>query len=182
MSSHADPSSADHGAAHEPERRTFLGQLSKVVMLGGLATSYGTCAYVGGRFLYPAKPARRAWVLVGEVRSFERGGSKPFRTPSGSQLTIARQGAGESANDFIALSSICPHLGCRVNWEAQNARFFCPCHNGAFDASGKAIAGPPAEAGQSLARYPLEVRDGLLFIEVELDGLARASSRGGEAS
>jgi len=65
-----------------------------------------------------------------------------------------------------ALSSTCPHLGCQVRWEAQNDRFFCPCHNGVFDQSGVATAGPPGEAGQSLPKYELKVEDGLLHIAV----------------
>ena len=31
--------------------------------------------------------------------------------------------------------------------------------------------GPPADAGQSLVKYPLRVDNGLLFIEVPLEGL-----------
>ncbi len=71
----------------------------------------------------------------------------------------------------MALSSTCPHLGCKVHWEAPENRFFCPCHNGAFDPSGRAIAGPPAEAGQSLGRYPLRIEGGLLYIEVPTERL-----------
>jgi Rieske Fe-S protein len=53
-----------------------------------------------------------------------------------------------------------------VHWQSQDSRFFCPCHNGAFDPTGKAIAGPPAEAGQSLPRYPVRVESGMVFIEI----------------
>ncbi len=69
---------------------------------------------------------------------------------------------------YQLLSNVCPHLGCRVHWEAQKNHFMCPCHNGVFDAVGIATAGPPAEAGQRLARYPLKVESGMLFIEVPL--------------
>jgi Rieske Fe-S protein len=55
-----------------------------------------------------------------------------------------------------------------VHWEAQNDRFFCPCHNGAFDRQGNATAGPPAAAGQALLRFPLRLENGLLFIEVPI--------------
>ena len=72
-------------------------------------------------------------------------------------------------SDFVAFSSICPHLGCQVNWELQNDRFFCPCHNGVFDRDGNATGGPPAAAGQRLPRYPLKIENGLLFIEVQLE-------------
>ena len=78
---------------------------------------------------------------------------------------------GDTADAFVALSSICPHLGCQVHWEPQNDRFFCPCHNGAFDASGKPTEGPPATAGQELTRFPLQVMNGLLFIQVPMQSV-----------
>jgi phenylpropionate dioxygenase-like ring-hydroxylating dioxygenase large terminal subunit len=65
-----------------------------------------------------------------------------------------------------------------VHWEAQNNRFFCPCHNGVFTPEGKATSGPPADAGQSLFRFPLKVENDLLFIEVSTDKLA--ALQGGE--
>ncbi|MCG3151392.1 MAG: Cytochrome b6-f complex iron-sulfur subunit [bacterium] len=41
------------------------------------------------------------------------------------------------------LSAVCTHLGCQVQWEAEQDRFFCPCHHGTFDASGARTSGPP---------------------------------------
>ena len=38
--------------------------------------------------------------------------------------------------------------------------------SGTASLGGKAIEGPPANAGQSLAAYPLKVENGLLFVEV----------------
>jgi Rieske Fe-S protein len=81
-------------------------------------------------------------------------------------VIITRQGEGGEVSDFIALSSTCPHLGCRVHWESPNQRFFCPCHNGTFDPQGRATGGPPKAAGQDLPRYPLKIERGLLYIEV----------------
>ena len=46
-----------------------------------------------------------------------------------------------------------------------------PCHNRAFYPSGKATAGPPADAQQALAEYRLKFENGTLFIEVSLDTL-----------
>jgi Rieske Fe-S protein len=49
--------------------------------------------------------------------------------------------------DFVAMSDKCTHLACRVRYveeidEAAGPGFFCPCHNGVFDASGGIVAGP----------------------------------------
>jgi Rieske Fe-S protein len=36
-----------------------------------------------------------------------------------------------------AFTSICPHLGCSINYEAKVTLFICPCHNGTFSLDGK---------------------------------------------
>ncbi len=154
------------------DRRTFLTWLSSLTMAGGLLMAYGTLAAVIGRFLYPAKPADKSWLFVREAARIAPGESLPFNLPSGSPVHITRRGTRAAAADFIALSSTCPHLGCQVHWQAQNDRFFCPCHNGVFTAEGKAIAGPPADAGQALLQFPLRVDRGLLFIQAPPDLLA----------
>lgn len=154
-----------------PERRSFL---AAAAMAGGLAAGYGTFAAMSARYLYPARPAPTAWLFLRDLRSLNPGDSLVYRTPAGATVAVARLGKAGTEQDFLALSSTCPHLGCQVHWESQNGRFFCPCHNGAFDPAGKAIAGPPAEAGQSLLRYPLKVEKGLLYIQVPVEKLSEA--------
>ena len=108
------------------------------------------------------------------------GSPSSTRAPPGRPSTSPGKTRDGGAEDFVALSSTCPHLGCQVRWESQNNRFFCPCHNGVFDPTGKGIGGPPGEAGQSLAQYPLKVEGGLLHIAVPTTRLAdgRRSRRG----
>ncbi len=159
-------------AAAATLRRTFLARLSSAVMLLGLALGYGTFAAVIGRFLYPRRPSGGNWQYVVDLASVPIGGSLSYRAPAGQQIVISRLGDAGDAADFIALSSVCPHLGCQVHWESHNNRFFCPCHNGAFDSRGSSIAGPPYDAGQSLSQYPLKVENGLLFIDAPTEQLA----------
>lgn len=42
-----------------------------------------------------------------------------------------------------AFSLICTHLGCTVEWQANQKEFYCPCHDGRFDEFGEVLAGPP---------------------------------------
>lgn len=151
---------------HVHDRRAFLKGTSRAAMTAGLVGGYGGFALVAGRFLYPSRTSDVVWQFVTEVGGLKVGESIRYRGPSGETINITRRGREGGADDFIALSSTCPHLGCQVRWEAQNNRFFCPCHNGVFDPSGKATGGPPGEAGQSLGRYELRVEDGLLLIAV----------------
>jgi Rieske Fe-S protein len=62
-------------------------------------------------------------------------------------------------NDQVeAFTSICPHLGCSINFEEKQRLFICPCHNGTFAIDGKKVEQPgmtnPAPRGMDA----LEVR------------------------
>lgn len=52
-----------------------------------------------------------------------------------------------------ALSAVCPHLGCAVAFDPASTKFKCPCHESAFDPTGKRLSGP-AERG--LDELPVE--------------------------
>ncbi|MGE3314382.1 MAG: ubiquinol-cytochrome c reductase iron-sulfur subunit [Planctomycetaceae bacterium] len=162
-----DPGPVSSTATDANDRRSFL---SSLAMYTGLASAYGMFVAFAGRFLFPARPVPKAWMFVAELARMPSGASLQYVTPSGHHVSVTRLSEKGNVDDFIALSSTCPHLGCQVHWESQNSRFFCPCHNGAFDPSGTATAGPPKDAGQNLSRYPLKIENGLLFIEVGVGG------------
>jgi len=42
-----------------------------------------------------------------------------------------------------ALSLVCTHLGCLVEWNAERRQLTCPCHRAAFGLEGDVIEGPP---------------------------------------
>lgn len=137
-------------------------------MAGGLAASYGTLGYCALRFLTPdSEDENLDWQFVATLASIREMTSYEFTASSGVKIVIAR--ATElTETGFLALSSVCPHLGCQVFWEAARDRFFCPCHNGVFDASGKATAGPPADANQTLTQYPTKILNDALYVMAPL--------------
>ena len=147
------------------DRRGFFSTTANAAMAGGLVASYGTFGVMAGQFVFPASERSLSWQFVAVTSDLSVGESLEYTTPSGAKIVIARQSDGDSPDDFIALSSVCPHLGCQVFWEPHRTRFFCPCHNGVFDPSGKATEGPPASVGQQLKRYPLRVEGELLYVE-----------------
>lgn len=55
-----------------------------------------------------------------------------------------------------AISAVCTHLGCIVNWDETAQEFACPCHGSRFDNDGEATSGP---ARQSLARKIVVVKN-----------------------
>jgi Rieske Fe-S protein len=161
-----------------PSRRTVIGLSSTVAMIAGLAGGYGLFAWIGARFMLPRRVGQVQSLFVTRATDVTVGGSLLYQTPDGRTVNITRQSGGTAAADFIALSSTCPHLGCQVRWEPQNNRYFCPCHNGTFDTTGKATGGPPGEAGQSLPRYGLRVDRGLLYIDVPVEHLSVPAQAG----
>jgi Rieske Fe-S protein len=72
---------------------------------------------------------------------------------------VRRQGQGDQ--EVTVLSSLCPHLGCPINWHPDRSEFLCPCHGGRFDGAGKRSGGPPP---RSLDPLEFEVRAGRLWV------------------
>jgi cytochrome b6-f complex iron-sulfur subunit len=55
---------------------------------------------------------------------------------------------------YIALSKVCTHLGCIVEYSREMNRFICPCHAGIYDLEGNVLSGPPPKA---LIKLPVRV-------------------------
>lgn len=71
----------------------------------------------------------------------------------------------DDAGKIVALSPICKHLGCTVNWNTDKAhpnQFFCPCHFGRYEKNGKNIPGTPPS--QPLDLYPYKEKGGYLYL------------------
>lgn len=41
-----------------------------------------------------------------------------------------------------AISPVCTHLGCTVEWKAESNRFICPCHGSQYSSTGRIEKGP----------------------------------------
>jgi cytochrome b6-f complex iron-sulfur subunit len=74
-----------------------------------------------------------------------------------------------SEGGFLAVYRRCTHLGCSVNWEADQNRFFCPCHASSFDHHGD-VENPPAP--RALDTFPVQITDGQVIVDT-----SRAQSR-----
>ncbi len=51
---------------------------------------------------------------------------------------------------LVAFNSVCPHLGCSVNYRRSEGDFFCPCHTSAFALDGTKINEIPPRDMDSL--------------------------------
>lgn len=54
------------------------------------------------------------------------------------------------SGDVIAMSTICPHLGCGIDWNTEKKQFVCPCHESVFDIKGKLVSGPAPRSMDTL--------------------------------
>ena len=62
---------------------------------------------------------------------------------------------------FVALSRVCTHLGCLVDYQKDKKRLLCPCHAGIYDLSGNVTSGPPPKP---LQQFPLKVEGDSIII------------------
>jgi len=77
------------------------------------------------------------------------GGILFFNQVPGEKIFVMRV----SESEFRALSAICTHTGCTVEWNGSE-RFDCPCHGSQYDATGMVTRGP---APRSLRTFTPEL-------------------------
>jgi len=113
---------------------------------------------IGGTlaFLWPRRKQGKSEKIfvAGNISSFKVGEVTPFRRE---RAFIVRVDGG-----FLALSAVCTHLHCIVNWNASLKSFECPCHGGKFNEEGSVAGGPPP---RPLDLYPLKIVAGKLVVD-----------------
>lgn len=98
-----------------------------------------------------------AYTPVGTVSQLDRAGFiANDHTPLGSVMVVRDQ-----ANQLKAVSPICPHQGCRVDWQAGQGEFYCPCHGARFAAGGRVLTGP---ARSDLPTFSTRIENGNVLV------------------
>ena len=134
------------------DRRKFLG-----VCLGGLTASAAVAVgYPVYRYLAPLQKEGSAGKVVIPEQDLPAGAAKFFEYAGSTAVMVRKQGG-----DLVALSAVCTHLGCIVQWEKEKQDFLCPCHGGRFSPEGAVIAGPPPKP---LAKIPFVVANGVITV------------------
>jgi cytochrome b6-f complex iron-sulfur subunit len=59
----------------------------------------------------------------------------------GKELVVVRDSSIQDA--VLAVSPVCTHAGCTVDWDRAQELFICPCHGGRFNPDGTVSGGPP---------------------------------------
>ncbi|MBN2332209.1 MAG: Rieske (2Fe-2S) protein [Deltaproteobacteria bacterium] len=126
----------------------------------GLAASLGTGVVYSVKYLVPAKKkATFIDVLIGNLKELPSGTAKEFIDGQGKKALLINNG-----QEIKAFSKICTHLGCEVDWHGEKKQFYCPCHEGFFDANGNVLAGPPP---RPLDEYKVTVKGENIFVALK---------------
>jgi cytochrome b6-f complex iron-sulfur subunit len=119
-----------------------------------LAAGVGSLIYGLYRFLAPGGGAAPAVeILLSEIAA---GGDYAFQYGGSPGILIQ----GEEGS-FKAFSLVCTHLACTVAWIPEKKEFYCPCHDGHFDAEGNVLSGPPPSP---LERWRVQVKDNRVLV------------------
>ncbi len=96
---------------------------------------------------------------IGTVADLDSAGFLANKNFMGKQVVVVRNPTDAAA--VVAMSSVCTHRGCRVDW--KNTEFVCPCHQSKFSAEGQVLEGPATEP---LAKYEAMVEGDVVLVKV----------------
>ena len=86
-------------------------------------------------------PVVRRLVPVALVGEIPVNGYKVFNYPDSFTDGIV---VNLPSKGLVAYSDVCTHLSCAVLYQSDKQQFYCPCHEGHFDAyNGEVLGGPP---------------------------------------
>ncbi|MGI8550798.1 MAG: ubiquinol-cytochrome c reductase iron-sulfur subunit [Dehalococcoidia bacterium] len=152
-----------------PRRRLLFGGAGAAVagLVVGLGASLGLRHPENGALrsvaARPASPSLAGWAAVGRMQDVPPGGALAFTTAELSGY-IMRNG-----DQLSALSAICNHLGCHVQWQPERKHFVCPCDDAEFDGTGVYLPGEytaaPPTALKPLTRLAVRLDGDTLYIK-----------------
>lgn len=154
------------GGARKYSRRTaFLSSLG--TLAAGLVAGLGIDRAVTGtsgttNSSGPLVGKNGRWVPVAQVADLPHGAVHGFAAGPIQGYLINHHG------QIRAVSRICTHMGCAVNFEGSEQHFVCPCHGAEFDMQGRFLSGYHGESySPALAPLPpINVRVNAGAVEV----------------
>lgn len=167
------PEGHHHGAPQE-DRREFL----KVAGLGGLNAGLGllVAAPAAGCLLYPLTHTTVSgggeFLAAGKLAGLKEGVPTKIelyadKRDAWNRIIDVKVGSAwvvKTGDEIKAYSTVCPHLGCAVDYDADANKFKCPCHDSAFGTKGEVEAGP---SPRPLDELEVKKDSGLIAIRYE---------------
>lgn len=101
-------------------------------------------------------------VVAGKVGDLKPNSGKIFRFGSRPGLLILT-----ADGQYRALSAVCTHLSCTVQYRPDLKEIWCACHNGKYGLDGRNISGPPP---RPLQAYDVQVRGDEIYVSRQQEG------------
>ncbi len=73
----------------------------------------------------------------------------------------------EAPVSVIAYNTVCPHLGCFVDYRKDEQDFFCPCHDSNFDLEGNLLKGVSPRAMDTLEVDEEKLKAGEIWVKFQ---------------
>jgi cytochrome b6-f complex iron-sulfur subunit len=120
----------------EPKRRHFV----ELFLGTAAAASLTSFVYPVLRYIIPPLTTELTGdlVLAGHLGELQPNTGKIFAFGSRPAILIL-----DRDGKYHALSAVCTHLGCTVQYRSDLREVWCPCHDGKYTVDGKNISGPP---------------------------------------
>ncbi len=80
------------------------------------------------------------------------------------QVKVGSAWVAKRDGKWLALSTVCPHLGCAIDWDGEAKLYTCPCHTSAFEPSGAHQQGP---APRGMDELEVKEAEGLVQIRYQ---------------
>jgi cytochrome b6-f complex iron-sulfur subunit len=140
--------------AKKPGRRKFVDML----LGGGILASAASFLYPVIRYLIPPRSTDLGsdTVVAGKVGDLKPNTAKIFRFGSKPGLLVMT-----ADGEYKAMSAVCTHLDCTVQYRGDLHQVWCACHNGLYDMAGRNVSGPPP---RPLDQFEVHVRGGEIVV------------------
>lgn len=153
--------------------RTDRRRALRVLAVAGGVVGCGALAVPTARFLLsPARGGASAgrWIAAGRLDALREGEPRRVALVADrrdawtleKQVELGAVWLLREGDALRAWSATCPHLGCAVGLSPSGPGFYCPCHDSAFDASGRRLSGP---SPRDLDSLDTRVQDGVVLVD-----------------
>jgi cytochrome b6-f complex iron-sulfur subunit len=133
-------------------RRAFLAIAGLAGLAYTVAMAYPIYRYLDSPVESSANAAAVKQVSLKDAQKLPKGSVLMFKFGSSPAMLIHHKD-----DSWIALTAVCTHLGCTVQYQPERDRIHCACHGGEYDPyTGQNISGPPPKP---LKKYSVAVSE-----------------------
>jgi len=118
-------------------RREFLKIVNASLGAGAVALTLPACGGTGSVDGSVTVSNGQAVLTFSQFPALMAAGGGVVVSASGTPIAVIRT----SASTVVALSGVCTHAGCTVNYNGNND-LYCGCHGSMFSSTGAVLAGP----------------------------------------